>query len=623
MTQLERFLTPGPTLAEISSSFLRIKTAAKKVAPPDESGALEGQFSVPVEKALVIMGELVKNEFETLYAYHVYANSLRDLSHDSIAEHFEAHAEEELEHADFLLRRMSVLGGPIHVPDLQSPSASSNPVEIIKTMVRMEQEAVAGWKKLLAVVGDNPMKVTIEDYAAKEQEHLDDLWQLLPHEENRPVLQQKMAGFSLPKVQAAIAGAHPLAASRFGSRMGLMAQTAKNPAVARAAEEASTAAKQKAVGVLPAINPMRKAASAISAMRKMAFDGDVNEWMAREQLLNQAQGSAEAYYFKNQAQQSQAVTQQKDQELQAVQQQMQALQQQQMQMQQELDQSGQTQRQILEQARQVETSATQAAASAHQTATASMLQAMQSQQEVLRHKGMTANMQQNVQTWKDQLMQIAQTDPTQGAGAQVGMPGSGPIQPAVQLDPMMGQPMQQGMNAMPEGAGETPTAGGEANNGPAAEAPGAEGNPSAPTPTGAGAQSPAKTEQQTPEQTLSPAATSKQGSVNWKVLGAMAGFPTGAALAYGMSKQVPDEKLMAHIKEREDEEARGEGSFSKSMDLAKSKMRLSIQEAAQKHPHGAVMSGGLTGASLGAGLGFAASKVPGHIKNIVQNWPRS
>jgi hypothetical protein len=81
---------------------------------------------------------------------------------------------------------------------------------------------------------------------------------------------------------------------------------------------------------------------------------------------------------------------------------------------------------------------------------------------------------------------------------------------------MTGQPIaegQEGMNAAPPGEGEVPTQGGEANNGPVAESPGAAGNPSAPTPTGAGAQAPAATEQQTPEQSLSPA--TKQGSVNW------------------------------------------------------------------------------------------------------------
>lgn len=827
----------GPTLAEIASSFIKIKTAAKQVDPPDETGALEGKFSAPVEQVLALMGEIVKDEFETIYAYHVYANSLRDLAHSAIADHFDTHADDELGHADFLLQRMAVLGGPVNVPDVQAPPPATDPVEIVKIMIRYEQEAIAKWRALIMMMGDSPMKITVEDYAAKELEHLDDLWQLLPHEVNRPILQQKIAsdlfpeGGQLPAQKAtagdvawgavpgaAIAGgvravdslvqkpmagaaaslyghladdpmfasdtaakelfkkiqmdfeglrakipsfnARSVAGSAIGgalagglSRVGLTSDT-ENPGwrgagigalggalgggiaggvggavgggllgaahgaisarqlhgnLKRRAEKEYQKSKtaetlgmddpgmppenfdqfqQQAVGhqllgrrnlggmgalagAIPGgiggaiaasrygkagplgmalggvggaivgaapgamyalgkqrdyenmYNPELKMAAApttahedreaarraaskavawrheqrkytkgerygdivgrlvgagvgagssraatknplasiagvavgqhlgghvgrylgkdkdeadyqksrdkekeasvrfatklaemqgvpgkIAFMRKHAFDGDVSQWLAQEQMMGQVQEQAEADYFKQQAQQAKTLSQQKDQEAQGLQQQLQQLQQQQQQMQQALDQSGQVQRQVLDQARQVEQAATQSAASAHQTATASMLQTMQSQQEIMRHKGMTSNMQQAVQEWKDQLMQIAQADPTQGAGQQVGMPLSGPAP-----QPPAGQ---EGMNAAPPpGKGEAPTQGGEADNGPATTAPGAEGNPSAPTPTGAGAQGPVPTEQQVPEQGLQPNAAVKQGSVNW------------------------------------------------------------------------------------------------------------
>lgn len=169
-------------LHEAAHFFSSLKKFAEATDPPDETGVLEGQFAVPVEQALQVMGELVKNEFETIYAYTAYAQSLRDLSHDSLAEHFDDHAGDELEHAQFLMKRMAVLGGPINLPDLGAPHPSTNPVDIIQTLIRMEQEGIAGWKKLLDVVGENPMRITAEEYMVKEQEHLDDLWQLLPDE---------------------------------------------------------------------------------------------------------------------------------------------------------------------------------------------------------------------------------------------------------------------------------------------------------------------------------------------------------------------------------------------------------------------------------------------------------
>ena len=141
----------GPELGVMADYYLKMKTSGAG-DPPDETGALEGQFSVPPVQVLALLAELVKNEMETVYAYTVYAQTLRDLAHDAIADHFNQHAEEEMEHAQFLLRRMSVLGGPANVPELAPPAPSADPCDIVHTMIRMEQEGIAGWHKLLAVV---------------------------------------------------------------------------------------------------------------------------------------------------------------------------------------------------------------------------------------------------------------------------------------------------------------------------------------------------------------------------------------------------------------------------------------------------------------------------------------
>lgn len=180
MNQLEQYLQNGIPLEEAAAFFVGIKKFAAPTDPPDETGQLEGMFTVPLEQAIMIMAEVAKLEFESAYAYHTYAESVRDLSHDSLAEHFLEHAADELGHYDFLVKRMAVLGGPVHVQDIPAPHPTTDPVDIIKTLIRMEQEGIAGWRKLLGIMGENPMKVTVEDYAAKEQEHLDDLWQLLP-----------------------------------------------------------------------------------------------------------------------------------------------------------------------------------------------------------------------------------------------------------------------------------------------------------------------------------------------------------------------------------------------------------------------------------------------------------
>ena len=206
-------LLPGIPLNEAAAYFIELKGFDKRAdatsvgsstyAPPDETGELEGAFAVPVERVLEHLAKMVQNELKTNYAYMVYANSLRDFAHHSIAEEFESHADDETEHADWLLRRMGVLGGPIHVPDIPAPPAATEAEDIIQTMIRMEQEGIQNWRILRQMVGDeNPTKFKIEEYLTQEQEHLDELWQLMPHTANPQILSQR-AGMPMSEMPQA------------------------------------------------------------------------------------------------------------------------------------------------------------------------------------------------------------------------------------------------------------------------------------------------------------------------------------------------------------------------------------------------------------------------------------
>lgn len=177
----DRILSKDVPLAEAAAAFHKLKFASG-YEQPDETGSLEGQFEASPEEVLKLLGEMVNNEFKTMVAYQTYAESLRGTERGSIAEEFEEHAENELDHAQFLMKRMSVLGGAIQLDDIPAPPASTDPVDIIKTMIRMEQEGIAKWKVFHSMCGDNPTKYKVEEYLTTEQHHLDELWQLLPYE---------------------------------------------------------------------------------------------------------------------------------------------------------------------------------------------------------------------------------------------------------------------------------------------------------------------------------------------------------------------------------------------------------------------------------------------------------
>lgn len=169
-------------LVEASTFVVGLKKIAEELAAPapDTTGQVEGPFLVPLPEAVELMAQMVSNEFKTQVYYTYYSNMLRGLSHESIAEEFMEHASDELEHANYLLRRIGVLSpGGVSIPPYPPPPPMTDPQEIIQSMIVVEQMGIALWKQLHSILGENPMKYTVEQYLQKEEEHQDELWQLV------------------------------------------------------------------------------------------------------------------------------------------------------------------------------------------------------------------------------------------------------------------------------------------------------------------------------------------------------------------------------------------------------------------------------------------------------------
>jgi ferritin-like protein len=199
MTQMhafERVLRPGIPFADAVGFFHRVKTAGW-ADPPDESGLLEGQFQAPIEQVIQQLTVVTAAKFKLMVAYHVYAESMRGLAQHAISEIFHEHAEQERAAAEAYLKRAAALGGgPVHLPEIETPPASADPVGILMVMARAEQEGIAAQHELKLLVGeDNPLSFQIEQYMIEDQHHLDEVWQLLPADAQRtPVIDTKPAG---------------------------------------------------------------------------------------------------------------------------------------------------------------------------------------------------------------------------------------------------------------------------------------------------------------------------------------------------------------------------------------------------------------------------------------------
>lgn len=193
--------------------FLHIKKAGWADAP-DETGVLEGQFAAPVEQVIASISEVAAAKFKLMVAYHIYAESMRGLAQHPIGEVFHEHAEMERAAAEAYLKRAAVLGsGPVHLPEIETPPASSDPIGIIMVLARAEQEAIAAQTELRQMVGElNPLGFQIEQFMIEDQHHLDELWQMLPQDlAHSPVIEQGPAsGEALPSEGAEVPVAAPV-----------------------------------------------------------------------------------------------------------------------------------------------------------------------------------------------------------------------------------------------------------------------------------------------------------------------------------------------------------------------------------------------------------------------------
>lgn len=140
----------------------------------------EQPAAAPVEQILPLYGKLANLKITTAMAYRVYSESLRGEANTALGEHFKEHAEHHLEDADFFVRRCSVLGGPADFGEVTLAPSSTATQDILHTLAGYEQECIAAVTQILQAVHGSPSQYELEAMVARDQHHLDDLWQHIP-----------------------------------------------------------------------------------------------------------------------------------------------------------------------------------------------------------------------------------------------------------------------------------------------------------------------------------------------------------------------------------------------------------------------------------------------------------
>ena len=151
-----------------------------------------------MEKTIEILQSVLATEIVCVLRYSMHSIAAAGISSEGVKAEFAEHADEEREHMMAVAERINQLGGtPNFNPEgLASRSASQygdgpSLVDMIKENLIAERIAVDHYRELVRYFGDDDptTRVMLEGILAVEEEHTDDMHDLLVAHEGTPMLE--------------------------------------------------------------------------------------------------------------------------------------------------------------------------------------------------------------------------------------------------------------------------------------------------------------------------------------------------------------------------------------------------------------------------------------------------
>jgi bacterioferritin len=168
-----------------------------------DEGAVTQNYQGKVEDSIAMLNHAVATEIVCILRYKFHAVCAAGLASEAVKEEFAQHAREEEQHLDLLTERINQLGGrPNLNPDGVASRAASeyvegdNLVDMIKEDLVAERVAIETYREMVRYFGDKDptTRVLLERILAQEEEHANDMHDLLVSHEGRPMLGEKDSG---------------------------------------------------------------------------------------------------------------------------------------------------------------------------------------------------------------------------------------------------------------------------------------------------------------------------------------------------------------------------------------------------------------------------------------------
>lgn len=154
-----------------------------------EEGAVTAGYRADREAVIKVLNEALATELVCVLRYRSHYYMASGLESESVRAEFLEHANEEMEHADWLAERITQLNGkPILDPRKLADNSHSDYVEAddLQAMLRenlvAERIAIDTYSAILEWLGDNDPVTSrlLRRILEKEEEHAEDLAALLP-----------------------------------------------------------------------------------------------------------------------------------------------------------------------------------------------------------------------------------------------------------------------------------------------------------------------------------------------------------------------------------------------------------------------------------------------------------
>jgi len=174
-----------------------VKTLRERARKHLDTGAVTSTYQGDVTKTIEILQAVLATEIVCVLRYTMHSIAASGISSDSVRAEFAEHAREEQEHMMAVAERINQLGGaPNFNPEgLATRSASQyaegeNLIDMIKENLIAERIAVDHYRELIRYFGDDDptTRVMLEGILTVEEEHADDMHDLLVAHEGVPML---------------------------------------------------------------------------------------------------------------------------------------------------------------------------------------------------------------------------------------------------------------------------------------------------------------------------------------------------------------------------------------------------------------------------------------------------